>query len=467
MLSYYVNDINNESKMNQEINNQKEASVDEIDDMSDDELLSLLNNIDYEEEIKTINKLEASTQKQIICEKCNSENSIAQDTSEGIIVCMNCGTVQSEIFDNSPEWKQYNDSGKDLSRCNNATNIFLPQSSLGSTIACSSRCKIKILEGWSAMPYKERSLNIVLKDIQAKCRSVGILKCIEDDAKILYKNISESKHLDGKNKGKHMIVRGSNRKSLIAACVFYACKRKEKTRSPKEIAKLFGLKYKDMTKGCKIFLRLIKLKNLNYEINVSNAQDFITRYCRDLHINNELIAETIKIAKNIQKLNIASMHAPYSIAAGSILLTIQLNNLNIDRKSIAKKFGVSDVTIIKAYKQIETYKDIILNDELTEQIAILLEQDRQKIKIPSSLENIYKKMDCDSVVKTVIGSSYNNNDENMDNNIFKLTTINNNNLQEYFDDIDLEIYDILKETEYKYNELMENYNHPKSTSLGS
>ena len=43
---------------------------------------------------------------------------------------------------------------------------------------------MKTLHGWSAMPYKERSLNEVFKIIQAKCHKGNILKCIEDDAKM-------------------------------------------------------------------------------------------------------------------------------------------------------------------------------------------------------------------------------------------------------------------------------------------
>ena len=219
-----------------------------INDMNDEQLFQLLDQIDYEKENKEINEIEKEYNKidNIICKICNSGEKIAEDRSQGILVCMDCGTVISDLFDRNPEWKSYSgeDGKESLARCGNPINFFLPQSSLGTTIACSNRSKIKILHSWSAMPYKERSLHIVLKEIQSKCRDAGIMKCIEDDAKILYKNISESKHAYGKNKGKNVIIRGANRKSLIAACVFFACKRKGKTRSPKEIAKIFELKYK-------------------------------------------------------------------------------------------------------------------------------------------------------------------------------------------------------------------------------
>lgn len=442
-LNYDKNDDNLEDNFD----------IEEINGMNDDELFELLDQIDYEQENKEINEIEQiaseSEKPGLYCKTCKSSDKIADDNSQGIVVCMGCGTILSEIFDDNAEWKQYaNDDGKESNaRCTNSINFFLPQSSLGTTIGCSNRNRVKILHNWSAMPYKERSLNIVLKEIQSKCRSSGILKCIEDDAKILYKNISESKHLYGKNKGKNVIIRGANRKSLIAACVFFACKRKGKTRSPKEIAKLFELKYKDITKGCKTFLKLIKLKHLQYDMHISNAEHFITRYCRQLHITNEYINQAIQIAKNIQKINIASMHTPFSVATGSILLVVDLNKLHIDRRFIAEQFNVSEVTVIKTYKKLEQYKHVLVNDELTEKIAKLIDEDKKKIKMPDKLKQIYDEINT---------GLYEQHDEILDNDknqqIDKITI--KDDIDDYINDMDIELYDMLSITDDNYKKLI-------------
>jgi hypothetical protein len=47
---------------------------------------------------------------------------------------------------------------------------------------------------------------------------------------------SDCKHAYGKNEGKIIIKRGNNRIGLIAACLFYSCRKIGMTRSPKEIA---------------------------------------------------------------------------------------------------------------------------------------------------------------------------------------------------------------------------------------
>ena len=78
-----------------------------------------------------------------------------------------------------------------------------------------------MLHNWGQMPYKERSLSSVLIDIDSKCKKYNITKAVIDYSKILYRNIREGVHTSGKSKGKNIIIRGINRRKIIAACVFY------------------------------------------------------------------------------------------------------------------------------------------------------------------------------------------------------------------------------------------------------
>ena len=325
--------------------------------------------------------------KSMWCEKCNNDHNIIEDTSHGFLVCTGCAQVISTLVDANPEWTQYNDDNKkDMNRCSLPISKLLPQSSTATTIGggCSSR--IKTLHSWSAMPYKERSLNEVFKIIQIKCAEGKIMKCIEDDAKIMYKNISDCKHKIGKNMDKNIIIRGINRKSLIAACVLYACRKKDKTRSPKEIAELFELKYTQITKGCKTFSKMAKLKNMELKLNSTKPEHFITRFCDELKIKKEYALQSIQIANNVQKLHIASVHTPLSLATGSIYLMIHLNRLNIQKKTIAEKFNVSQVTIAKAFKKLEPFINILTNDDICNQLNKEIIKYQEDIKIDDRLK---------------------------------------------------------------------------------
>ena len=394
-------------------------------DKSDDDIYNLNNN--YNQPIKgnkniNINKnpnfITTTAKKKICCEDCGGED-IIEDTSLGILVCKSCGQVIANLMDCGAEWTQYNDDNKkDMNRCSHPISQLLPQSSTATTIAGSCSSRIKTLHGWSAMPYKERSLNEVFKIIQKKCFQGKIMKCIEDDAKIMYKNISDCKHADGKNIGKSIIIRGKNRMSVIAACVLFACRKKDKTRSPKEIAELFELKYTEITKGCKIFQKLAKFKNIELKVSSTKPEQFIIRFCEELKIKKEYTDQAIQISNNAQKLQIASVHTPISLATGSIYLMIYLNSLDIQKKIIADKFNVSQVTIAKAFKKLEPFMDLLTNNNMCDKLSIEIKKYQDSIDLTPELKPKFMRFNID--IKECM-----NKDQNYIYNILEKDSNNN------------------------------------------
>lgn len=372
------------------------------------------------------------SKKKIFCEECGNDN-IIEDTSLGILVCKTCGQVIANLMDCGAEWTQYNDDNKkDMNRCSHPISQLLPQSSTATTIAGSCSSRIKTLHGWSAMPYKERSLNEVFKIMQKKCFQGRIMKCIEDDAKIMYKNISDCKHTDGKNMGKSIIIRGKNRMSVIAACILFACRKKDKTRSPKEIAELFELKYTEITKGCKIFQKLAKFKNIELKVNSTKPEQFIVRFCEELKIKKEYTIQAIQISNNAEKLQIASVHTPISLATGSIYLMIYLNNLDIQKKIIADKFNVSQVTIAKAFKKLEPFMDLLTNNDMCEQLSVEIKKYQDNIELTEELKPKFMRFNIN--INECFGKDqkYIYNVLEIDDNknyIFNNNTIINHNLE--------------------------------------
>lgn len=314
-----------------------------------------------------------------LCIACG-QDSLINDVHRGCLVCQNpeCGVVNSNYLSERSDLNSYNDKGDNTSQYGCPTNFFLPKSSLGTSIGGNSYSRIKILHKWGQMPYKERSLFMVLKDIEAKCRKYDITKSIIDNAKILYKNISDCKYTSGANKGKSIIIRGMNREGLIAACVFFGCKLQGNPRSPKEIADIFGIKITKVTKGCRTFLDIMNDKILMYNIPSSQSTDFIKRAGRKLKIKKSYIDIACRITNNVNRLDIASDHQPPSVAAGSILLMSDIYDLNIDKKSISDTFKITEVTIIKTYRKIEPYKQILISDKKTERVLEMLQDKHEK-----------------------------------------------------------------------------------------
>ena len=285
------------------------------------------------------------------CGDCSKEYVL----NNGILMCCNCGVITNNVIDFNPEWRFYgNDDSKtsDPTRVGLPTNELLPESSLGSSISFRygesyDMKKIRNYHIWNSMPYKERSLYNVFDKIQIISLNNGIPTCIIEEAKNLYKQISDIR-----------IHRGSNRKGIIASCIYKACIIQGSPRSAKEIADIFNIKISHMTRGCKKFEEIINMNicNTKYKLKLSsNSKDFIQRFCSKLNIGNNILKICTYVCDKAEEYNLVSKCIPPSIAAGSIYLVCIILNINISKKEISKICKISEVTISKCYKNLYDY----------------------------------------------------------------------------------------------------------------
>ena len=291
---------------------------------------------------------------------CSSCNQFGLVTENNLMVCNLCGTIDRISFDTGAEWRYYgSDDNKyvDPTRCGLPTNELLPESSLGSVVSYKNNesydmKKIRNYHSWNAMPYKERSLYNVFDSIQIRAINNGIPACIIDEAKIMYKSISETR-----------ISRGANRKGIIASCIYKACKLKNVPRSAKEIADIFQLNVRHMTKGCKKFdeiMNINKKKQIPVSISNSDSNDFVHRFCSYLNIGEEIYSICDYVCKSAEKYYLVSENTPPSIAAGSIYLVCSILDINISKKDISTSCKISEVTISKCYKKLFKYHNYLL-----------------------------------------------------------------------------------------------------------
>ena len=371
-----------------------------LDNFNDNDIWDILDKYTYNDS----NETNSVT----YCKVCKTETMVI-DQTKSVYTCTECGIESGELFDLRPEWNNYEDSNhNDTSRCGIATNPFLPNSSLGTVIGGSGYSRLRLLQSWNQMPYKERSLSEVLQNLEKNLKASKITKSVIDNAKILYKNISEIKYKEGNNTGKPIILRGLNRCGLIAACAFYGAKLQGVPRSTKEIAKIFDLKITQVTKGCRKFLELVNYQNLPFKTTSSHAHDFIERFAYKLNFEKNHIDLSSKITLNLHKLDIASDHQPTSLAAASLLLVATIYNLTIPKKKISEIFGISEATVLKAYKKIYKYKKIIVDDKLTDAVFK---------KIKEKLNNINKDIDIQTNMSNNIDKIFIMPDESADNSL--------------------------------------------------
>ena len=329
-------------------------------DLSDEQIDNLLMGVDLDKKPEqTIGKK--------VCKNCKSSELVI-DTTKGHMVCMDCAVINEEYLDKNPEYANDAENSNN-SRYGCPTNFFFPKSSLGTKIISKGYNRLSIIQKQGQMPYKEKSLLDVLERIQAKCKKYNITQSVIDSAKILYKKVSESTHVKGKRKGKNIIMRCINRRSMIAACLFYACKLQKEARSPKEIADIYELEIKHVNRGCRKFCDIIDVNNGMFcQFKSSQSTDFIERFAKKLSIDKQYIDIAKDVSNNIHKLDLASTHEPPSVAAGCIMLVDCVYKLNISKKDISTVFSISDVTISKTFRKIWPYHKILLSNRITDLI---------------------------------------------------------------------------------------------------
>lgn len=369
-----------------------------------------------------------TTQHHIGCNKCR----IVEDHAKGIIVCEDCGQVVDDVYDTIYEYHPHDGNEGDTSRTNIAYNKLLPHSSLGSTVNCNGR--MRKLQIWNSVIYKERSLIAIFKQIHTICIHHNISKQIEDDSRIINYYVGKKIHLDGKNRGKPIITRGDNRKGIIGATLLIACTRNGEPRSTKEIALYCGIDEKDINKGLKSLRNILLGDAIIKDTGTSRISDFIQRKCDELQIKNVHANMALTIANNIERLNLASNHTTYSLSAACILLMGELNNVkHITRKKLSEVFDVSDVTIGKTYMQLEKYKTILTNDKLVYALLDKFNAKNKQRKITRCIWVQMEKFGVDTSEYTIDNTELS---EASNVILYNARTLNFNNMEKHLSEIE-------------------------------
>ena len=319
-----------------------------------DELTDLDNYNKNNSEKQEINSCTLKNEKKKdICCYCKEENTLIVDNE--MITCTSCGTENEFIIDRNAEWRFYgNDDNKrssDPNRCGMPMNQIISDSSLSTIILGKGYEIYRKLNSWNGLTYKEKSLIAILNKIAQKANIDNVPQSIIDASMKMYKIVS-----------KDYIKRGTSRECLIAACFFNALKDNNMIRSNEEVARLFDIKSKKLSKGCNEFAELIYQKDKDYvrKMRPIDSKDLIKRFCMLLEIDDKYVEIAHKAALLVDKLGICQENNPKSIAVGCIYLISQNYELGFTKKEIAEQCHTSEVTVSNTYGQMVKFKKFLI-----------------------------------------------------------------------------------------------------------
>lgn len=168
---------------------------------------------------------------------CQSINIIECDGQD---ICQDCGMVIETVIDSSQEWRYYgadDSKGQDPSRCGLPTSDLLPGMSIGCNMGYVSGGKnsyalrkMRNYSYWNSVTYREGKLMEAFNNMTIMSRNAGISNCIIEEAKYMYKKVSEVRS-----------ARKQKLETMKAASILLACKVYGAPRNFEEIMQIFNI----------------------------------------------------------------------------------------------------------------------------------------------------------------------------------------------------------------------------------
>lgn len=150
------------------------------------------------------------------------------------------------------------------------------------------------------------------------------------------------------------IYRGGSRKSVIFACIFHAYKLAGNHQTPDNLIQLFGLSRKAGLKGLKIVNVNIPKDSEIHDTCITSKHiicDIMEKFKTSTEHKEQVYAIYDRVKNRSSKLNRAR---PQSVAAAVIYYWVKLNNINIKLSDFATTTNLSELTIVKNMKEVES-----------------------------------------------------------------------------------------------------------------
>jgi transcription initiation factor TFIIB len=166
---------------------------------------------------------------------------IVEEYSAGDLVCGECGLVLGErIIDTRSEWRTFSNDDQnndDPSRVGDGPNLLLNGEQLTTTIRYEQNKHKDLYRAAGRTPQDKgnKTLLAAYKEIQAMCDAIHLSKNVTDTVKHLFKMVNDAG-----------AFRGKSQETVIAGCIFIACRQCGVPRTFREVFALTQVPKKEI-----------------------------------------------------------------------------------------------------------------------------------------------------------------------------------------------------------------------------
>lgn len=296
------------------------------------------------------------------CPECGSVN-LTYDDQRGEIVCNECGLIiEEKMVDTGQEaGGQFDKSEK---RGRGGAPISMQKFDKGLTTNVGEIADIYKLEAGQTRKFLrlkkwqervstsiERNLRLAMAELRRVASFLNLPSVVRDEASRVYNYVLQ-----------RGLVRGRSMESVIAACIYAACRSYNIPRTLDEISAASDVERKEIGRTYRFIVRKLKIK-----VTPSSPKDYIARFSSILHLSPKTQNESLKILKKADISELTSGRGPAGIAAAALYVAALLNDEKKTQREVADVAGITEVTIRNRYK--ELIERLKLDSKLKEKVA--------------------------------------------------------------------------------------------------
>jgi len=281
------------------------------------------------------------------CPECGSIN-LTYDPQRGEIICNDCGLlVEEKMVDTGHEVHAQFDKGEKKTRGGAPLSIQKFDKGLTTNVGEISDIyrleskqtrKFLRLKKWQERVSTsiERNLRLAMAELRRVASFLSLPKVVGDEAARVYNFVLQ-----------RGLVRGRSMESVIAACIYAACRSYNIPRTLDEIANSSDVERKEIGRTYRFIIRKLAIK-----VTPSSPKDYISRFASILTLSPKTQNEALKILKKADISELTSGRGPAGIAAAALYVAALINDEKKTQREVADVAGITEVTIRNRYKEL-------------------------------------------------------------------------------------------------------------------
>ncbi len=281
------------------------------------------------------------------CPECNSIN-LTYDEQRGELVCSDCGLViEEKMVDTGQEGHGQFDKGEKKGR--GGAPLSMQKFDKGLTTNVGEISDIYRLEAGQTRKFLrlkkwqervstsiERNLRLAMSELRRVASFLNLPSVVRDEASRIYNFVLQ-----------RGLVRGRSMESVIASCIYAACRSYGIPRTLDEIANASDVERKEIGRTYRFITRKLAIK-----ITPSSPQDYISRFSSILHLSPKSQNDALRILKKADISELTSGRGPAGIAAAALYVAALINDEKKTQREVADVAGITEVTIRNRYKEL-------------------------------------------------------------------------------------------------------------------